>query len=62
VRQKTRMRGGWRWLMAVLLAAVPLGAAQRVDPLADLRRVWAQPSADARPMMRWWWFGAAVTP
>jgi hypothetical protein len=46
----------------VLLAAVPLAAAQRVDPLADLRRVWEQPSADARPMMRWWWFGAAVTP
>src|SRR4029453_18113514 len=55
-------RGGWWWLAAVLLAAVPLAAAQRGDPLADLRRVWEQPSPDARPMMRWWWFGPAVTP
>jgi hypothetical protein len=46
----------------VLLAAGPIGATQRVDPLADLRRVWAQPTAAARPMMRWWWFGAAVAP
>ncbi len=36
--------------------------AQRTDPLADLRRVWEQPPPDARPMMRWWWFGPAVTP
>ena len=25
-----------------------------------LRRLWQAPPADARPMMRWWWFGAAV--
>jgi hypothetical protein len=56
------IRGGGWWITAVLLVAGPIAAAQRVDPLADLRRVWEQPTADARPMMRWWWFGAAVTP
>jgi hypothetical protein len=29
--------------------------------LADLRRLFADPPPDARPMMRWWWFGPAVT-
>jgi hypothetical protein len=30
------------------------------DPLASLRRTFASPPEDARPMMRWWWFGPAV--
>ena len=55
-------RGRWWWLAAVILAVAPLTAVQGPDPLAGLRRVWEQPSADARPMMRWWWFGPAVTP
>ena len=29
--------------------------------LSDLRRTFAEPPADARPMMRWWWFGPDVT-
>jgi hypothetical protein len=62
VGQARPIRGGWWWLTVVLLAAGPIAAAQRADPLADLRRVWAQPTAEARPMMRWWWFGADVTP
>lgn len=28
---------------------------------ADLRQGFLNPPADARPMMRWWWFGPAVT-
>jgi hypothetical protein len=32
------------------------------DPLAALRAAWREPPAAARPMMRWWWFGPAVTP
>jgi hypothetical protein len=49
--------------MAVVgLLVAPIVSAQRADPLASLRTVWARPSPDARPMMRWWWFGAAVTP
>ena len=35
-------------------------ATGRSDPLAKFRRVFAAPPADARPMMRWWWFGSAV--
>jgi len=29
--------------------------------LSDLRRTFADPPAEARPMMRWWWFGPDVT-
>jgi hypothetical protein len=29
---------------------------------ASLRQRFQQPAGDARPMMRWWWFGPAVTP
>ncbi len=29
--------------------------------LSELRRTFADPPADARPMMRWWWFGPDVT-
>jgi hypothetical protein len=28
--------------------------------LAELRRLFAEPPPDARPMMRWWWFGPQV--
>ena len=31
------------------------------DSLADLRRGFEHPPDDARIMMRWWWFGPAVT-
>jgi hypothetical protein len=30
------------------------------DALANLKRSFASPPADAEPMMRWWWFGPAV--
>lgn len=31
------------------------------DSLTELHRQFQNPPADARPMMRWWWFGPAVT-
>jgi hypothetical protein len=31
------------------------------DYVRDLHRQFETPPADARPMMRWWWFGPAVT-
>jgi alpha-L-rhamnosidase len=34
--------------------------ASRADSLATVRAGFANPPADARPMMRWWWFGPAV--
>jgi hypothetical protein len=32
------------------------------DSLTKLREGFASPPMDARPMMRWWWFGPAVEP
>jgi hypothetical protein len=46
-------------MAAVGTAAAPsLNAQQSVD---QLRHEFAEPPADARPMVRWWWFGPAVT-
>ncbi len=42
---------------AANVAAQALGQA---DSPEALRAGFAAPPADARPMMRWWWFGAAV--
>lgn len=42
----------------VLLLVAPSLHAQSLD---ELRKQFENPPADARPMMRWWWFGAAVT-
>jgi alpha-L-rhamnosidase len=43
-------------------AASPSGRASAGDRFSELRRSFASPPPDARPMMRWWWFGPAVTP
>jgi hypothetical protein len=49
-------------LLTCLLAFSLLAAAQRgPDTLADLQRQFLTPPDDARIMMRWWWFGPAVT-
>ncbi len=45
-----------RW--SLLLLAAGLAGAQST---ADLRRGFEHPPDDARIMMRWWWFGPAVT-
>jgi len=51
-------------LMAVTVsAAAQMAAANRhvsADPLATVRAGFAAPPMEARPMMRWWWFGPAV--
>ncbi len=31
------------------------------DEIQDLRRAFANPPNDSRIMMRWWWFGGAVS-
>src|SRR5947209_4671782 len=43
-----------------LSGAVPFTAAQTGN-VADLQRGFERPPDDARIMMRWWWFGPAVT-
>src|SRR4051794_7370701 len=55
------MRNQWRscaalflWVNACAFAAAPAN-------LAELRRSFEHPPADARMMVRWWWFGPAVT-
>ncbi len=55
-------RGRFLPAMAAIAMSVavvtPLTAQQTVD---QLRKQFASPPADARPMVRWWWFGPAVT-
>src|SRR6266542_4436901 len=53
-------------LACLILAVGPAFAAgHRVQPspsaIDDLRRLFASPPEDSRIMMRWWWFGPAVT-
>jgi hypothetical protein len=36
-------------------------AAQQIGPLAALEKSFANPPDDCRIMVRWWWFGPAVT-
>lgn len=51
----SRLAGG----VAVLLAvSMPLNAQ---SPVQDLHQEFLTPPADARPLMRWWWFGPSVT-
>src|SRR5438128_8816346 len=47
----------------VFLLALAPGVLRAADPanLAGLRRAFENPPDDARIMMRWWWFGPAVT-
>src|ERR1039458_9375861 len=47
-----------RATVATLLAGHPLFAA---DNFGQLQRSFNQPPDDARIMVRWWWFGTAVT-
>src|SRR5580693_1327112 len=51
-------------LFATLLGSIiqlPLTAAQQNDRLSDLEKSFASPPDDCRIMVRWWWFGPAVT-
>jgi hypothetical protein len=55
------------WLLAPALASIctlaPSCSAQAIhnDIMISLQDGLLHPPADARPMVRWWWFGAAVT-
>src|SRR5271157_4847548 len=40
---------------------LPRSAAQQDEKLALLEKSFANPPDDCRIMMRWWWFGPAVT-
>lgn len=47
-------------LIPSLLALTLTASSLLAQTPADLLRNFANPPADARPMVRWWWFGAAV--
>ena len=51
------------WLRRSALLALMAGLALGADPanVAELRRGFEHPPDDARIMVRWWWFGPAVT-
>jgi hypothetical protein len=48
-------------LLSVCFTQLPRSAAQKSDDLALLAKSFANPPDDCRIMMRWWWFGSAVT-
>jgi len=48
--------------VGAVLCALPLSAQTSATPtLLQLRENFLHPPDSARPMVRWWWFGAAVT-
>src|SRR4030095_4258925 len=58
------------WLIALTLFSgmareVPAPAAhprlKSIEQLGDLQRSFQNPPDDSRIMMRWWWFGPAIT-
>ncbi len=47
--------------LLITLVLTLVGHAQPGSEMARLRQAFAHPPDDARIMMRWWWFGPAVT-
>src|ERR1700729_890109 len=48
-------------LLLLCFAQFSQCAAQQSESLASLEKSFAHPPDDCRIMMRWWWFGPAVT-
>ena len=46
--------------LGVLLGAVPSRLLNAQTALEKLQADFVHPPADAKPMVRWWWFGLAV--
>src|SRR6266404_4261373 len=57
---KNRIRMLTGGVILLLSSLVPSPAA-RAQSINELQRRFVQPPGDARIMMRWWWFGPAVT-
>lgn len=47
--------------IATFLLTVVGSKSFAAEDIAALRQAFREPPVDARPMMRWWWFGPAVT-
>src|SRR5437016_10636188 len=52
-----RSAGALQMVVLILIALAPA----RAQSLTQLQRGFERPPDDARIMMRWWWFGPAVT-
>jgi hypothetical protein len=50
-----------RYFFAIALLLILSSQLQAQDSIQQLRHGFLNPPDDARPMMRWWWFGPAVT-
>src|SRR5260370_21326653 len=50
-----------RAVLAMTVATSMLAIAGGPATVADLKRAFEHPPDDARVMMRWWWFGPAVS-
>jgi hypothetical protein len=50
-----------RSLVPLILIAISLVATAQGQNISELQRSFERPPDDARIMMRWWWFGPAVT-
>ena len=48
-------------LTSLTLIAISLNAQAQTQNINELQRSFERPPDDARIMMRWWWFGPAVT-
>lgn len=48
--------------IALLVTTTAPAIAQVAEPADALWRGFVDPPAEAKPMMRWWWFGPAVVP
>jgi len=46
---------------AIAMGGTFAGAGAQQSTVARLQQTFVSPPSDARPMVRWWWFGAAVT-
>ncbi len=55
------MRRRFPFIIRTLLLCGALIGPCYAQSVTDLERTLVSPPDDARPMMRWWWFGAAVT-
>jgi alpha-L-rhamnosidase len=49
------------FLLSIWFLQIPQSAAQQDQELGLLEKSFANPPDDCRIMMRWWWFGPAVT-
>jgi hypothetical protein len=59
---RTRRNRLFRAVLAAAIGATAMPASLQAQQTIDqLRREFAAPPNDARPMVRWWWFGPAVT-